>query len=129
MKTRAVRPREAGVPWRSTELEPDPAKADEVPPDGGGRPVPLRRAHPRQRQRAAADGERAHRKMPGSLSRGANPPRASPLAGEPAAAMGTSRSRSSLHLITKKCRLDEINLGYQDLMDGKGIRGVVAHQH
>jgi Zn-dependent alcohol dehydrogenase len=32
-------------------------------------------------------------------------------------------------LITKKHTLDEINDGYQDLMDGKNIRGVVVHQH
>jgi Zn-dependent alcohol dehydrogenase len=32
-------------------------------------------------------------------------------------------------LITKKYALDEINDGYQDLMDGKNIRGVVVHQH
>jgi alcohol dehydrogenase (nicotinoprotein) len=31
-------------------------------------------------------------------------------------------------LITKKHPLDEINEGYQDLMDGRNIRGVVAHQ-
>ena len=32
-------------------------------------------------------------------------------------------------LITKKYTLDEINEGYQDLMDGKNIRGVLVHQH
>jgi alcohol dehydrogenase (nicotinoprotein) len=32
-------------------------------------------------------------------------------------------------LITKKYTLDEINEGYQDLMDGKNIRGVIVHQH
>jgi Zn-dependent alcohol dehydrogenase len=31
--------------------------------------------------------------------------------------------------ITKKYALDEINDGYQDLMDGKNIRVVVVHQH
>ena len=31
-------------------------------------------------------------------------------------------------LITNKYALDEINDGYQDLMDGKNIRGVVVHQ-
>jgi S-(hydroxymethyl)glutathione dehydrogenase/alcohol dehydrogenase len=30
-------------------------------------------------------------------------------------------------LVTRKYRLDEINLGYQDLLDGKNIRGVVIH--
>ena len=32
-------------------------------------------------------------------------------------------------LITRTYTLDEINEGYQDLMDGKNIRGVVIHQH
>jgi S-(hydroxymethyl)glutathione dehydrogenase/alcohol dehydrogenase len=32
-------------------------------------------------------------------------------------------------LITRTYTLDEINEGYQDLMDGKNIRGVVVHQH
>jgi len=32
-------------------------------------------------------------------------------------------------LITKKYSLEEINQGYEDLMDGKNIRGVVVHQH
>ena len=32
-------------------------------------------------------------------------------------------------LIANNNALDEINDGYQDLMDGKNIRGVVVHQH
>jgi S-(hydroxymethyl)glutathione dehydrogenase/alcohol dehydrogenase len=32
-------------------------------------------------------------------------------------------------LITKKYSLDEINEGYQDLRDGKNIRGVLVHEH
>jgi len=32
-------------------------------------------------------------------------------------------------LITRTYTLDEINEGYQDLMDGKNIRGVIVHQH
>jgi S-(hydroxymethyl)glutathione dehydrogenase/alcohol dehydrogenase len=43
---------------------------------------------------------------------------------------GIQEGRSRLtELITKKYTLDEINDGYQDLMDGKNIRGVVVHQH
>jgi len=38
----------------------------------------------------------------------------------------TSSSRNSL---PKKYALDEINDGYQDLMDGKNIRGVASRQH
>ena len=32
-------------------------------------------------------------------------------------------------LITTHYRLDEINQGYQDLLDGKNIRGVIIHEH
>ena len=31
--------------------------------------------------------------------------------------------------LTRAYTLDEINEGYQDLMDGKNIRGVIVHQH
>jgi alcohol dehydrogenase (nicotinoprotein) len=32
-------------------------------------------------------------------------------------------------LIANKYPLDEMNDAYQDLMDGRNIRGVVVHQH
>ncbi len=32
-------------------------------------------------------------------------------------------------LITRRYRLDEINQGYQDMLDGKNIRGVIVHEH
>jgi NDMA-dependent alcohol dehydrogenase len=32
-------------------------------------------------------------------------------------------------LVTSRYSLDEVNLGYQDLLDGKNIRGVIVHQH
>jgi NDMA-dependent alcohol dehydrogenase len=32
-------------------------------------------------------------------------------------------------LVTKQYKLDEINQGYQDLWDGKNIRGVIIHEH
>jgi S-(hydroxymethyl)glutathione dehydrogenase/alcohol dehydrogenase len=32
-------------------------------------------------------------------------------------------------LITRQYRLDEINQGYQDLLDGTNLRGVIAHEH
>jgi alcohol dehydrogenase (nicotinoprotein) len=32
-------------------------------------------------------------------------------------------------LITRRYRLDEINDGYRDLLDGKNIRGVLIHEH
>ncbi|MFD2417143.1 NDMA-dependent alcohol dehydrogenase [Amycolatopsis pigmentata] len=32
-------------------------------------------------------------------------------------------------LITRRYSLDEINQGYQDMLDGKNIRGVIVHEH
>jgi S-(hydroxymethyl)glutathione dehydrogenase/alcohol dehydrogenase len=32
-------------------------------------------------------------------------------------------------LITRRYRLDEVNQGYQDMLDGKIIRGVLVHEH
>jgi S-(hydroxymethyl)glutathione dehydrogenase/alcohol dehydrogenase len=32
-------------------------------------------------------------------------------------------------LITRQYRLEEINQGYQDLLDGKNVRGVIIHEH
>jgi NDMA-dependent alcohol dehydrogenase len=32
-------------------------------------------------------------------------------------------------LITKTYKLDDINEGYQDLLDGKNVRGVIVHEH
>jgi NDMA-dependent alcohol dehydrogenase len=32
-------------------------------------------------------------------------------------------------LVTKRYKLEEINEGYQDLLDGKNIRGVIVHEH
>ena len=32
-------------------------------------------------------------------------------------------------LITRRYTLDEINEGYQDMLDGKNIRGVIIHEH
>ena len=32
-------------------------------------------------------------------------------------------------LITRTYRLDEVNQGYQDMLDGKNIRGVIIHEH
>ncbi|MDO8212428.1 NDMA-dependent alcohol dehydrogenase [Conexibacter sp. CPCC 206217] len=31
--------------------------------------------------------------------------------------------------ITRRYRLDEVNQGYQDLLDGKNVRGVIIHEH
>jgi alcohol dehydrogenase (nicotinoprotein) len=32
-------------------------------------------------------------------------------------------------LITQRYRLDQINEGYQDLLDGRNVRGVIVHEH
>src|SRR6516164_1771620 len=32
-------------------------------------------------------------------------------------------------LITRRYKLDEINQGYQDMLDGKNVRGVIIHEH
>jgi NDMA-dependent alcohol dehydrogenase len=32
-------------------------------------------------------------------------------------------------LITRRYRLDEVNQGYQDMLDGKNVRGVIMHEH
>jgi alcohol dehydrogenase (nicotinoprotein) len=32
-------------------------------------------------------------------------------------------------LITRRYRLDQANEGYQDMLDGKNIRGVIIHEH
>ena len=32
-------------------------------------------------------------------------------------------------LVTKRYTLDQVNEGYQDMMDGKNIRGVIIHEH
>ena len=66
-----------------------------------------------------------HRRMQGSLFGGANP-----LYDIPMILSLWHEGRIKLdELITKRYTLDEINEGYQDLMDGKNIRGVIVHQH
>ena len=32
-------------------------------------------------------------------------------------------------LITRTYPLDQLNQGYQDMIDGKNIRGVIVHEH
>jgi Zn-dependent alcohol dehydrogenase len=32
-------------------------------------------------------------------------------------------------LITRRYRLEEVNQGYQDMLDGKNIRGILVHEH
>ena len=44
-----------------------------------------------------------------------------------------NRDAKAMHLkldelITRRYTLDQVNEGYQDMMDGKNIRGVIIHQ-
>jgi len=32
-------------------------------------------------------------------------------------------------LVTRRYPLDQVNEGYQDMMDGKNLRGVIIHEH
>jgi S-(hydroxymethyl)glutathione dehydrogenase/alcohol dehydrogenase len=32
-------------------------------------------------------------------------------------------------LVSRRYSLDQVNEGYQDMMDGKNIRGVLIHEH
>ena len=66
-----------------------------------------------------------HRRMQGSLFGGANPLYDIPMI----LSLWHEGHIKLSELITKKYTLDEINDGYQDLMDGKNIRGVVVHSH
>ncbi len=66
-----------------------------------------------------------HRKMQGSLFGGANPLYDIPMI----LGLWHEGHIKLSELITKKYSLDEINEGYQDLMDGKNIRGVLVHRH
>jgi S-(hydroxymethyl)glutathione dehydrogenase/alcohol dehydrogenase len=66
-----------------------------------------------------------HKNIQGSLFGGANP-----LYDIPMILSLWHEGHIKLNeLITRTYTLDEINEGYQDLMDGKNIRGVVVHQH
>ena len=66
-----------------------------------------------------------HRRMQGALFGGANPLYDIPMI----LSLWHEGHIKLTELITKKYTLDEINEGYQDLMDGKNIRGVLVHQH
>jgi alcohol dehydrogenase (nicotinoprotein) len=99
MKARAAALRQAGRPPDVTECR----RRDRPRRHPGSRPAPGRRP-------------------PGGPGR----PRAAP---EPRISLGLEGHTKLTGLITKKYPLDEINQGYQDLMDGRNIRGVVAHQH
>jgi alcohol dehydrogenase (nicotinoprotein) len=66
-----------------------------------------------------------HRRLQGSLFGGANPLYDIPRL------LGLWRAGDLKldELITQRYSLDQLNEGYQDLMDGKNIRGVLIHEH
>ena len=65
------------------------------------------------------------KRIQGSLFGGANPMHDIPRL------LGLYRSGDLKldELITRRYRLDEINEGYQDMLDGKNVRGVIIHEH
>jgi alcohol dehydrogenase (nicotinoprotein) len=66
-----------------------------------------------------------HRRMQGSLFGGANPLHDIPKI------LGLWRAGDIKlsELVSRRYTLDQINEGYQDLADGKNIRGVLIHEH
>ena len=53
-----------------------------------------------------------------------------PMHDIPHCSASTRRGKLKLdELITKRYSLDEINQGYEDMLDGKNIRGVIIHEH
>jgi S-(hydroxymethyl)glutathione dehydrogenase/alcohol dehydrogenase len=66
-----------------------------------------------------------HRRMQGALFGGANPLYDIPMI----LGLWQSGDIKLTELVTKRYTLDQVNEGYQDMMDGKNIRGVIIHEH
>ncbi|MGE5289238.1 MAG: NDMA-dependent alcohol dehydrogenase [Micromonosporaceae bacterium] len=66
-----------------------------------------------------------HRRLQGALFGGANPLYDIPKI------LGLYRSGDIKldELVTQRYRLDQVNEGYRDMLDGKNIRGVIIHEH
>jgi S-(hydroxymethyl)glutathione dehydrogenase/alcohol dehydrogenase len=66
-----------------------------------------------------------HRRMQGALFGGANPLYDIPMI------LGLWRSGGIKlnELVSQRYSLDQVNEGYQDMLDGKNIRGVIIHEH
>jgi Zn-dependent alcohol dehydrogenase len=139
MKTRAAVLRKAGTPWEITELELDPPQANEVLIQMEAAGLCHSDEHIRAKGMARLPMVGGHEGSgvvvevgPGvttgfcsAVYAGANPLYDIPMILSP----WHEGHIKLTELITKKYSLDEINEGYQDLMDGKNIRGVVVHQH
>ena len=66
-----------------------------------------------------------HRRMQGALFGGANPLYDIPMI----LGLWQAGDIKLTELVTKRYTLDQVNEGYQDMMDGKNIRGVLIHEH
>ena len=66
-----------------------------------------------------------HRRIQGSLFGGANPLYDIPMI----LGLWQAGDIKLTELVTRRYTLDQINEGYQDMMDGKNIRGVLIHEH
>jgi alcohol dehydrogenase (nicotinoprotein) len=66
-----------------------------------------------------------HRRMQGSLFGGANPLYDIPMI----LGLWHAGDIKLTELIDRRYTLDQINEGYQDLMEGKNLRGVIIHEH
>jgi S-(hydroxymethyl)glutathione dehydrogenase/alcohol dehydrogenase len=66
-----------------------------------------------------------HRRMQGSLFGGANPLYDIPMI----LGLWQSGDVKLTELVTRRYTLDQVNEGYQDMMDGKNLRGVIIHEH
>jgi S-(hydroxymethyl)glutathione dehydrogenase/alcohol dehydrogenase len=66
-----------------------------------------------------------HRRMQGSLFGGANPLYDIPMI----LGLWQAGDIKLNELVSQRYSLDQINEGYQDMMDGKNLRGVILHEH
>ncbi len=66
-----------------------------------------------------------HRRMQGALFGGANPLYDIPMI----LGLWHAGHVKLTELVTRRYSLDQINEGYQDLLDGKNLRGVIIHEH
>jgi S-(hydroxymethyl)glutathione dehydrogenase/alcohol dehydrogenase len=66
-----------------------------------------------------------HRRMQGSLFGGANPLYDIPMI----LGLWQSGDVKLTELVTRRYTLDQVNEGYQDMMDGKNLRGVIIPEH
>jgi Zn-dependent alcohol dehydrogenase len=127
--------RKAGTPWEITELELDAPQANEVLIRMEAAGLCHSDEHIRAKGMARLPMVGGHEGSGTVVEAGPGVPRVK--VGDRVSCSYIPMILSLWHegriklteLITKKYTLDEINDGYQDLMDGKNIRGVVVHQH